>query len=132
MPLQPTARSPLIRRGDYGEQYFSLSSTYFQGRPPKSVNFYWRRFALADIPLDTPEEFDRWLRERWTEKDALMEQYICTGRFPANASGVKGHIEAEVRTRYWWEFVKIFVMLGAFGLTFNVLLKTFRRLAHRA
>ena len=128
--LQLTYQS--YSRGDYGEQYFSLSSTFFQGRPPKSVNFYWRRFAVADIPLDSAEEFDLWLRERWVEKDALLEQYICTGRFPTNASGAKGHIESEVRTKYWWEFIKIFVMLGAFGLTFNVILKTFRRLVQRA
>lgn len=121
----------LYSRGRFGEEYFSLSSTYFQGRPPKSVNFYWRRFALADIPLDNSDEFDVWLREKWYEKDALMEQYIRTGRFPENATGsVKGgHIESNVRTKYWWEFVKIFTMLGAFGLMLNVVVKTFRAFA---
>ncbi|KAH9884266.1 acyltransferase-domain-containing protein [Xylariomycetidae sp. FL2044] len=119
-----------VPRGQYGENFFTLSSTYFQGRPPKSVNFYWRRFALADMPLDNQEKFDLWLRERWYEKDALMEQYISTGRFPANGAGIKGIIETEVRTQYWWEFVKIFVMLGCFGLILNLMLKflyTFRR-----
>ncbi|KAI1102535.1 acyltransferase-domain-containing protein [Jackrogersella minutella] len=120
-----------VPRGKYGEQYFTLSSTYFQGRPPKSVNFYWRRFALADMPLDDQEEFDRWLRERWYEKDALLEQYVSTGRFPANGAGIKGHIETEVRTQYWWEFIKIFVMLGAFGMTFSFILRVFRILARR-
>lgn len=117
-----------VPRGDYGERYFTLSSTYFQGRPPKSVNFYWRRFALADIPLDSQEQFDVWLRERWYEKDALLEQYISTGRFPANGKGIQGHIETEVRTQYWWEFVKIFVMLGTFGMMFNFILTALRRL----
>ncbi|KAF8533181.1 hypothetical protein BDD12DRAFT_919344 [Trichophaea hybrida] len=37
--------------------YFTLYSTFFQGRPPKS-----------DIPL-TDSEFELWLRERWIEKD---------------------------------------------------------------
>ncbi|KAI1336352.1 acyltransferase-domain-containing protein [Xylariaceae sp. FL0016] len=115
-----------IPRGRYGEDFFTLSSTYFQGRPPKSVNFYWRRFAVVDIPLDSQEKFDVWLRERWYEKDALMEQYVSTGRFPANGAGIKGHIETEVKTQYWWEFVKIFVMLGTFGLLFNFLIKTLR------
>lgn len=112
-----------VPRGGYGEEYFTLSSTFFHGRPPKSVNFYWRRFALADMPLDSQEEFDKWMRERWYEKDDLMEQYIATGRFPANGAGTKGHLETEVRTKYWWEFVKIFVMLGAFGLIFNTMLR---------
>ncbi|KAI0003590.1 acyltransferase-domain-containing protein [Xylariaceae sp. FL0662B] len=121
-----------VPRGHYGESYFTLSSTYFQGRPPRSVNFYWRRFALADMPLDDQHAFDEWLRERWYEKDALMEQYVATGRFPANGTGhLEGrHIETEVRTQYWWEFIKIFVMLGTFVLLFNLLLKGARHLAH--
>lgn len=102
-----------------------MSSTYFHGRPPKSVNFHWRRFALADIPLDDSTKFDDWLRARWEEKDELMEQYLSTGSFPA---GKGGHLETEVRTQYWWEFVKIFVMLGGFGLIFNVVMKTTRLL----
>ncbi|KAI2607808.1 acyltransferase-domain-containing protein [Hypoxylon sp. NC1633] len=118
-----------VPRGKFGEDYFTLSSTYFQGRPPKSVNFYWRRFALADMPLNSQKEFDKWLLERWYEKDALLEQYMSTGRFPANGAGIKGHIETEVRTQHWWEFVKIFVMLSAFGLIFNFMLRTLRTLA---
>ncbi len=113
-------------RGGYGEDYFTLSSTYFQGRPPKSVNFYWRRFAVADIPLENQEDFDKWLRERWYEKDALLEQYVSTGRFPANGAGTKGHLETEVKTEYWWEFVKIYMLAGTFGLMFNILLKVVR------
>lgn len=113
-------------RGGYGEDFFTLSSTYFQGRPPKSVNFYWRRFALADIPLENQEEFDKWLCERWYEKDQLMEQYVSTGRFPANGAGIKGHLETEVKTQYWWEFLKIFMPVGTFALLFNILLKAVR------
>ncbi|KAI0123985.1 acyltransferase-like protein [Xylariales sp. AK1849] len=113
-----------VPRGGYGEEYFTLTSTFFHGRRPKSVNFYWRRFALADMPLHDQKEFDNWLRERWYEKDALLEQYISTGRFPANGAGIKGHIETEVRTQYPWEFLKIFSMLGTFGLIFYFILKT--------
>jgi lysocardiolipin and lysophospholipid acyltransferase len=114
------------RRGGYGEEHFSLAGTYFKGNPPKSVNFYWRRFAIADMPLDDQEKFDEWVRARWVEKDALMEQYLTTGRFPANGAGIKGHIETTVRTQYWWDFLRIFVMLGAFTMVFNVLLRTLR------
>lgn len=108
-----------------------MSSTYFQGRPPKSVNFYWRRFAVADIPLDSQEQFDKWLRERWCEKDALMEQYVSTGRFPENGAGVKGHIETEVKTQHWWEFIKVYVLTGSFALLFSILLKAVRFLFKR-
>lgn len=119
------------RRGRFGEEYFTLFSTYFQGQPPKSVNFYWRRFRVADIPLGDAESFERWLRDRWHEKDALIEQYLTTGRFPstpaaiANAKkiGKDGFIETEVRTRNWWEFMHIFAVVG----TAAVALKIFTR-----
>ncbi|CAI4212889.1 unnamed protein product [Parascedosporium putredinis] len=71
-----------IPRGQYGEDYFGLATTYLQGRPPPSVNFYWRRWRVDDIPLEDAAEFDEWLRARWYEKDALMEGYLQTGRFP--------------------------------------------------
>lgn len=124
-----------IPRGSYGEDYFSLSSTYFQGRPPKSVNFYWRRFRVDDIPLDSAEAFEVWLRERWYEKDALMEQYVSTGRFPASpgeavagTDGKEGFVETEVRTRYPWEFIQIFTVLGVVALLVNVLFKVWARM----
>ncbi|KAL2891106.1 putative acyltransferase [Ceratocystis lukuohia] len=101
-----------IPRGGYGEDYFTLQSTYFQGRPPKSVNFHWRRFRIADIPLDTCEEFDRWLRERWYEKDALMETYLATGRFPTSDLAKKDYIETAVRTKYPFEFIEVYNVLG--------------------
>jgi hypothetical protein len=113
------ADTSLIRRGKFGEDFFTLSSIYFQGQPPKSVNFHWRRFRVADIPLETQEAFELWLRDRFYEKDAMMEKYLSTGRFDALPDG--SFIETEVRTRYSWEFVQIFIMLGAFGLVWNVL-----------
>lgn len=75
------------------------------------------------MPLDDEEKFGKWMQDRWYEKDDLLEQYVSTGRFPANGAGIKGHIETEVRTRYPWEFLKIFVMLGSFGLTFRLILQ---------
>ena len=89
---------------------------------------YWRRFALSDIPLDDPDQFDVWLRDRWTEKDDLLEQYLQTGRFPADEEGAEngGFIETEVQQKSWWEFTQIFVGLAAFGLVARLLLKIWR------
>jgi lysocardiolipin and lysophospholipid acyltransferase len=70
-----------------------------------------------------------WLRERWYEKDALLEQFVATGRFPANGAGIKGHIETEVRTKHWWEFLKMFTLVGMFGLIFRFVLKALYRIA---
>lgn len=55
-----------------------------------------------------------------------MEEYVSTGRFPSH--GTEGHIETEVKTQYWWEFLKIYMMVGTFGLMFNIVLKMARLL----
>jgi lysocardiolipin and lysophospholipid acyltransferase len=102
---------------------------YLQGRPPPSVNMHWRRFAIADIPLNDEKEFEVWLRDRWYEKDAFMEQFLTTGRFPPNASATNGatngntkedYIETEVKLCHWWEVGNIFVVLATFGLIANL------------
>ncbi|KND89268.1 putative acyltransferase [Tolypocladium ophioglossoides CBS 100239] len=117
-----------ISRGKYGEEIFGLASTYFQGRPPKSVNLCWRRFRVADIPLDDQDKFDLWLREQWYKKDALMEEYLTTGRFPAMAGAETDFIETSVRTRYPWEILQIFTVVGICGLAWN----NVRKLLHAA
>jgi len=116
-----------LSRGKYGEQFFSLSSTYFEGRPPKSVNFHFRRFRVGDIPLQGAEQFEAWLRDRWYEKDALMEAYLSTGRFPssptATEKGQGTYIETEVRTKHALEYFQIFAVVGAVGLAWNLVMK---------
>ncbi|KAL8829695.1 MAG: hypothetical protein Q9170_006058 [Blastenia crenularia] len=124
-----------IPRGAYGQDIFTLRSTYFQGRPAKSVNMYWRRFPISSIPLPTSsnpspsetEAFNKWLLNRWQEKEALLEQYAQNGRFPADeghdsegAPGVgmvkgAGFIETEVKLGRWWEILQIFSVLGTLG-----------------
>ncbi|RDW84685.1 putative 1-acyl-sn-glycerol-3-phosphate acyltransferase gamma [Coleophoma cylindrospora] len=124
-----------VPRGEFGQDYFTLTSSYLEGRPPKSVNMYWRRFAVADIPLQDHDAFEIWLRERWYEKDDLMEQFLTTGRFPANevAAGDEeavpkgvlngGFIETEVKPAHWWEIGNVFVVLGAWALVANIAAK---------
>ncbi|KAF4979728.1 hypothetical protein FZEAL_4123 [Fusarium zealandicum] len=114
-----------IPRGGYGEQYFGLNSTYFQGRAPKSVNFHWRRFRIADIPLDDQKKFDLWLREQWYQKDALMEEYMTTGRFPPMVGSKTGYIETQVKTRYPWEILQVFTVVGTAALIWRNIVKTF-------
>lgn len=102
---------------------------------------YWRRFAVASIPVDDPKDFEKWLIERWLEKEDLLEGYVQNGRFPADqghdsdglaatkgATGAKvlqgaGFIETEVKVAHWFEVGQIFVVLGAFALLANVLAK---------
>lgn len=40
------------------------------------------------------------------------------------------YIETEVRTKYWWEFLRIFVVVGIFALLGNIVIKTWYRLTH--
>ena len=135
--LIPNRELTTSSRGQYGQDYFTLRSVYLEGRTPKSVNMYWRRFAMSSIPLGDSDKFDFWLRERWTEKDALIEQYVATGRFPESKdlamNGAdsepsqpkcqSGFLESNVQTAHSWEFLQIFMVLGAFGLVANILAK---------
>ncbi|KAI9721575.1 MAG: hypothetical protein M1812_002337 [Candelaria pacifica] len=130
-----------IPRGQYGQDIFTLRATYFQGRPPKSVNMYWRRLAVSNIPVDDAKAFETWVLDRWKEKESLLEQYAQTGRFPADDGhdadvalsddGVigdkplqgAGYIETEVKLAHWWEVLQMFIPLFAFALVANVLAK---------
>jgi len=127
-----------VPRGKYGQDYFTLRSIYFEGRPPKSVNLYWRRLAIKDMPLHDAEEFDNWLKDQWRIKDELIEVYLQTGRFPpsknieinsrdANGNRITSrngqYIETEVKPAHWWEFSKIFMVVGAFGVVASILAK---------
>lgn len=67
------------------------------------------------MPLHDQGAFDLWLRQRWYEKDALMEEYLVAGRLPATA----GYVEAEVRTRYPWEILQVFTVVGIAGLVWH-------------
>lgn len=134
-------------RGEYGQDYFTLRSTFFQGRPPKSVNMYWRRFAMSSIPLDDSKAFEAWVKERWDEKELLLEHYMQNGRFPADerhesngelangATGGKaitgaGYIETEVKLAHWFEVGQMFVVLASFAMLANVLSKFWTLVVH--
>ncbi len=103
---------------------------YLQGRPPPSVNMYWRRLAIADIPLNDPHEFELWLTARWYEKDALMEHFLTTGHFPENQAATNGDakkfpketsfIETEVKLTDWWEVGNLLLLLAITTLAVNL------------
>jgi len=115
-----------VSRGEFAQDIFTVGASYLGGRPPKSVNMYWRRFRVSTIPLDDPTKFELWLRQRWLEKDKFIEDYLRTGRFPADKGSGKdskgqnitgaGHIEAEIKPKYWYEFLQVFAPIGLFAL----------------
>lgn len=68
-----------------------------------------------------------------------METYKATGRFPPNVAAshddpskleAMEYIETEVRTKYWWEFLRIFVVVGVFALLGNIITKIWHRITH--
>jgi len=103
-----------VPRGQYAQDIFTLKASYLEGRPPKSVSMYWRRFKITSIPVDDPKAFDLWLRAHWTAKDKLLEGFVRTGRFPAETG--TGVIETEVKAVRWYEFMQIFAPVGLVGL----------------
>lgn len=115
-----------VPRGQYAQDIFTVGASYFGGRPPKSVNMYWRRFRVADIPLNDPKKFEIWLRARWSEKDRFVEHYYRKGRFPADTGSTKdhtgrtlagaGYIETAIKPKRWYEFLQVFAPIGLFSL----------------
>ena len=116
----------LLSHGEYAQDIFTLQTMYVDGSPPKSVNMFWRRFAISKIPLDDPQQFELWLRARWAEKDRILDRYLRTGRFPAD-DGVTvtpqgktlrgaGYIETEIKASRWYEFLQVFAPIGLFAL----------------
>ena len=135
-----------IPPGQYGQDIFTLRSSFFEGRPPKSVNMHWRRFRLADIPYENTHAFEVWLRNRWREKDYMLEYFSRNNRFPAEdfwkdhldmdarsessrGNGNKSirsvprpavQIETEVKSGNWNEFVKIFAPITSIMMALTV------------
>lgn len=105
---------------------------------------YWRRIAVSTIPLDDAKKFESWMDHQWRIKDALLEEYVATGRFPASKSleintVVDGKVETitngdfiqtAVKPAHWWEVFNIFAVLAAFGLVFNILAKVWNVARH--
>jgi acyltransferase-like protein len=93
----------------YGQSYYTLRSIFFDGIPPPAIHMHIRRFDVAadvpigkvpssmsrtpldglprgqtlgvDVPEDERQTFDVWLRDRWIEKDKLMQRFHDTGSF---------------------------------------------------
>jgi hypothetical protein len=127
--------------GQFGQDIFTLRSSFFEGRPPKSVNMHWRRFHLDTIPINNSKAFEVWLRNRWREKDYMLEYFHRNNRFPADdfwkehlnmdemSSGSRSlrsvprpaiTIETEVKSGNWNEFVKIFAPITSVMMALTV------------
>ncbi|KAI9881788.1 MAG: hypothetical protein M1823_006501 [Watsoniomyces obsoletus] len=119
-----------VPRGQFAQDIFTLKAGYLEGRPPKSVSMHWRRFALKDIPYRNQKAFELWLVARWREKDILIENYLRNGKFPADTGVTKmksgeikrgsGHLETQIRSSHWYEFLQIFAPMGVLAMVIAV------------
>lgn len=119
-----------VPRGAFAQDIFTLKAGYLEGRPPKSVSMYWRRFAIKDIPISNEKAFELWLIARWREKDLLIENYLIHGRFPGDTGSSKtasgkvirgaGHHNVEIRSNHWYEFLQIFAPMGILAMVLYV------------
>jgi hypothetical protein len=131
-----------VPAGQFGQDIFTLRSSFFEGRPPKSVNMHWRRFHIDTIPIQNTKAFEVWLRNRWREKDYMLEYFNRHSRFPAedfwkehldmsdkSSQGSQSlrsvpkpaiQIETEVKSGNWNEFVKIFAPISSVMMALTV------------
>lgn len=70
-----------MQEGVYGEDYYTLRTMYLRGNYPDSINIYWRRYKVSEIPYNDEKEFESWIQQRWYEKDELLDRMIKTGSF---------------------------------------------------
>lgn len=110
--LDITIGYPGIPPAGYGQSYYTLRSVFFSAIPPPAVHLHLRLYQVQrDVPIGTikageygkadatPSEkdvFDKWLTERWREKDRLMDGFYEEGRFSSEA-GKPVESSAEVK-----------------------------------
>ncbi|KAI0308051.1 acyltransferase-domain-containing protein [Multifurca ochricompacta] len=109
--LDITMAYPGVPPMGYGQSYYTLRSIFFDRIPPPAVHMHIRRFDVAkgvpignlfpnsgtvpngsphgqtvgvDVPEDERQTFDIWLRNRWIEKDQLMQRLHDTGSFSSS------------------------------------------------
>ena len=58
---------------------------------------HWRRFRISEIPLDNEAAFAMWLKNRWTEKDYLLEHFFRHGTYPEGDPVKAMHNEAAMQ-----------------------------------
>jgi hypothetical protein len=106
--LQVTDRIIGIPPMQYGQDYYTLRSIFFDGVAPPEIHVHLRMFEVngnvpigdlagtsgtktpdpnakytveVDIPDHEKHIFDTWLRKLWMEKDESMDNFFKTGLF---------------------------------------------------
>lgn len=97
----------------YGQDYYTLRSIFFDGVAPPEIHVHLRMFEVTgnvpignlagtswsktpdpkdkhtvevDIPDHEKHKFDIWLRKLWMEKDESMDNFFKTGLFESTTT----------------------------------------------
>ena len=135
-----------IGREEYAQDVFTIRDLYLQGLGPKSINLHWRRFAVSSVPFNDAEKFNAWILDRWREKDDMLEEFVNTGRLPADdvegepmmnghapgtttvSVSTRQYIETEVKPVNRFEFLQMYLPWMALALVVNVIFRFWRML----
>lgn len=124
-----TVGYPGVPAGGYAENYYTLSSTFGRGVPPPAVHLHLRIVDLAAVPSIHPRDavgkspkqidddltvedraiFQEWTRQRWVEKDELMDHFYEHGKFLEGAKSV----QFPVRVRGWGDATRLIALVVA-------------------
>jgi 1-acyl-sn-glycerol-3-phosphate acyltransferase len=110
-----------VPEGGFPQDYYTLRSLYFEGRPPSGVHMHWRKFHVDDIPLgeDELEEFDRWIYDRWMEKDAMLDYFYKNNGFPEKERAVTVRTEVKLRNPVG-DIFSIFAVLAVVAVILRI------------
>ncbi|GAA5866125.1 hypothetical protein JCM8547_000605 [Rhodosporidiobolus lusitaniae] len=97
VPRQPPSSSSSSSTPQLASDYYDIPSVLLFSTPPPELHIHIRVFPLSSIPLgdlkalkedpdrdcteEERKEFEGWLRERWEEKDGLLERFRREGSF---------------------------------------------------
>ncbi|GAA6036364.1 hypothetical protein JCM8097_001686 [Rhodosporidiobolus ruineniae] len=119
VPRTPASTSPSSPL--FASDFYDIASVLIFSVPAPELHIHLRTYRVADIPLgdldalkkdpeaECSEEerkaFEEWLRERWEEKDALLERFRKEGSFVEPAKKGAGEDEEEDDDRRPGEYV---------------------------
>jgi 1-acyl-sn-glycerol-3-phosphate acyltransferase len=114
-----TVRYDNIPSQVYGEDYFTLRNMYLRGIIPRRAHMHWRRYPVKDIPYQDPEAFEKWIYDRWEEKDALLQK-LNTDEGEVLRASAFDPIITPVKLYNQIEIIQIFSVALNVGLIFNL------------
>lgn len=78
-----------LTESDEPEKIYTLGKLFYEGFVPEQVHYHLSYIPLKEIPRGSADEFGEWLRDRFYEKDRLLDEFYKNGKFPASRSITK-------------------------------------------